>query len=73
MLRQQFIFEATTCICHYNMLPILGWVSFGLGHSCNIFVPDVTHILLFKVFFFLLAPSCVSGLKYIFTYFYMYT
>jgi hypothetical protein len=61
MLGQQFIFEATTCIYHYNMFLILGWVCFGLWHSCNIFVTHVMHILLFKIFYFLLAPSYVSG------------
>ncbi len=54
------------------MFPILGWGCFGLGHFLHIFVTHVTHVILFKAFYFHFAPSCVNSYKYILIYFYMY-
>jgi hypothetical protein len=53
------------------MFPILGWGSFGLKHLLHIFLTHVTHVFLFKAFYFHFEPSCVNSLKYVFTYSYM--
>ncbi len=54
------------------MFPFLKWGCFGLGHFWHIFVTHVTHIFLFKAFYFDFTPSCDNGYKYILTYSYMY-
>ncbi len=68
LLGQQFIFEATTCIYHFDMFPILRWVCFGLGYFCNIFIMHVTHTLLFKTFYLCL---CLEIHSHIFLYVYL--